>query len=79
MQAAAARVMALLAPAVGWPASAPVASAIALPAQCWSSGICTKLLEASSMAWYTLGSAMDPPSLVRLVAAFMTRLMPSFL
>ena len=78
MQAAAASVIALLDPAVGRPASAPVASAMAFPAQCWSSGMCTKHLEASSIALKTSGGEMEPPMRVKVPAALTTRLMPYF-
>ncbi|MBA7711902.1 hypothetical protein ES703_120869 [subsurface metagenome] len=78
MHAAAPRVSPLHALATGSPASAPVASAIFFPAQAWSSVMTTKDLEESSMALKTSGSGMEPPRLVALVAALITRLMPYF-
>ena len=77
MHAAAARRREQLPPAVGSPASAPVASAMTSPAHCWSSEMWTKRFEASSIAPKTSGGEIDPPTRVRVPAAFTTRLTPN--
>jgi hypothetical protein len=79
MQAAQASMMPFTAPAVGSPASAPVALAISPPAHLWSTGIWMKARDTSAMASMTLGWGAEPPSRVRQVAAFTTRLSPYFL
>ena len=76
MQAAAANRIAVLPPAVGKPASAPVASAITFQAAVCNSAMVTKLLLASSIAKNTSGGEREPPIRVRTPAALMAFLTP---
>ncbi len=59
-------------PAEMMPHSAPVISASRLPTPSASSSICTKLREASSIAFFTSGNVCEPVMMVKVPRALIT-------